>query len=214
MDVAVNPSDPSDVRHEFGPTLTNLLVPGILGALGAIFAATGLASTLWRRRPAGPDGPARSLRWVAVLFVAIGIVIGGVGAWLWSRGTALDWPEVEATVTDGTVIHVGSSSTGKGSSRPAYDIQVTFTYEVDGARVTSRTVSGDSNASRSTAEARLQAYPRGSHHLLRHRPDDPNVIRFEVTAFKERILPLALLLMGIVFAGLGVVAGTRLAKKP
>jgi hypothetical protein len=82
--------------------------------------------------------------------------------WLWSRGTALDWPEVEATVVDGTVIYVGSSST---------------------------------------------AYAPGSHHRVRHRPGDPNVVRFEVTAIKERILPIALLLMGVVFAGLGAVAG-------
>ncbi len=205
--VAVNPSDPNDIRYELGATLTNLLLPGILGALGAVFATVGAVSAFWRTRAATAGRQARSLRWAARLFVAIGILLGGSGAWLWSRGTALDWPEVEATVVDGTVIYVGSSSTGKGSSRPAYDIQVTFTYEVDGVRVTSRTVSGDSNASRSTAAARLEAYGPGLHHRVRHRPDDPNVVQFEVTAFKERILPIALLLMGVVFAGLGAVAG-------
>jgi Protein of unknown function (DUF3592) len=213
VEVAVNPADPDDIRYELGPTLTNLIVPGVLGALGAIFAAIGAVSAFWRRRAARADAGPRSLRWVSGLFVAIGIVVGGVGAWLWSRGTALDWPEVDATVVDGGVIYVGSSSTGKGSSRSAYDIQVTFTYQANGERVTSRTTSGDSNSSRSTAVARLQAYAPGSHHRVRHRPDDPNVVRFEVTAFKERMLPLALLLMGIVFAGLGAVAGKTLGTR-
>lgn len=207
VDVAVNPSDPDDVRHELGPTIANLMVPGILGVMGAIFAATGAASVLWRRRAASPAGPPRSLRWVAMLFVAIGVVVGSVGVWLWSLGTALDWPEVDATVVEATVIQVGSSSsTSKGPSRPAHDIQVTFAYVVDGVRIVSRTVSGDSNTSRSSAAARLGAYAPGSRHRVRHRPDDPNVVRFEVAAFKERILPLALLLMGLVFAGVGAIA--------
>lgn len=207
VDVAVNPSDPDDVRHELGPTLANLMVPGILGAMGAIFVATGAGSVLWRRRKAGPTGSPRSLRWVAALFVAIGIAVGTLGVWLWSRGTALDWPEVEATVVEATIVQVGSSSTSKGPSRPDYDIQVTFAYAVDGVRVVSRTVSGDSNASRSSAAARLGAYAPGSRHRVRHRPGDPNVVQFEVTAFKERVLPVALMLMGIVFVGIGVVTG-------
>jgi hypothetical protein len=209
LDVAVNPSDANDVRHELGPTLANLMVPGILGVLGSTFAVAGVVSAPWRRQTARADGSARSVQRVSGLFIAIGIVVGGVGAWLWSRGTALDWPEVEATVVDRTVIYVGSSSTGKGASRPAYDIQVTFAYEVGGVRVISRTVSGDSNTSRSKATERLRAYEPGSHHRVRHRPDDPNVVRFEVTAFKERVLPFALLLMGLVFAGFGLVAGGR-----
>jgi hypothetical protein len=213
VDVAVNPSDANDIRYELGPTRTNLILPGILGVLGAFFAIIGAVSAFRRPRAAGSDDTTRTARWVSGLFVAIGLVIGGVGAWLWSRGTALDWPEVDATVVDGRVIQVGSSSTGKGSSRPAYDIQVTFTYQVDGASVTSRTVSGDSNASRSSAEARLQAYAPGSHHRVRHRPDDPNVLRFEVTAFRERILPAALLIMGIVFAGIGTVTGKTLGTR-
>jgi hypothetical protein len=182
------------------------MVPGILGGLGVIFATTGVGSALWRGRAASPTDRAGSLRWVPGLFVAIGIVVGGIGAWLSTRGTALDWPEVDATVVDGTVVQVGSSSTRKRTSRPAYDIQVTFAYEAGGARVTSRTVSGDSDMSRSRAAERLRAYEPGSRHRVRHRPDDPNVMRFEVTAFKERVLPVALLLMGLVFAGVGGIA--------
>jgi hypothetical protein len=213
VDVAVNPSDPDDIRCELGPTLTNLIVPGILGALGAIFAVIGAVSAFYRTRAQQPTDTTRTVRWVSRVFVAIGIVIACAGAWLWSRGTALDWPEVDATVVDGRVIYVGSSSTGKGSSRPAYDIQVTFTYQAGGQRVTSRTVSGDSNASRSSAEARLLAYTPGSHHRVRHRPHDPNVVRFEVTAFRERVLSIALVLMGVLFAGIGGTVGRRLGTR-
>jgi hypothetical protein len=48
---------------------------------------------------------------------------------------------------------------------------------------------------------------------VRHRPDDPNVVRFEVTAFRERILPVVLLIMGIVFAGIGTVTGKTLGTR-
>lgn len=204
VDVAVNPSDAGDVRYELGPTPANLILPGILALMGTIFAVIGVATLLWRGR-SGAAGSARTLRWVAALFVAIGVGIGGLGAWLWSRGTALDWPEVEATVVDRAVIAVSSTSTGsKRPSRPAYDIQVTFAYEVGDVRVVSRTTSGHSGTSRTGADARLQHYEPGSRHRIRHRPGDPNVIRFEVTAFRERALPGGLLLMGVVFFGFGV----------
>ncbi len=202
--VAVNPADPGDVRHELGPTVTNLFLPGVLAFLGAIFAVCGLAPMMWRAREAGPDGSARTLRLVSALFVAIGVGLGGIGAWLWSQGTALDWPEVEATAVAGAVVAVDSTSAGKRTSRPAFDIQVTFAYDVDGVRITSRTMSGNSSSSRTGAEERLRAYERGSRHRIRHRPGDPNVIRFEVTAFRERILPAGLLLMGLVFLGFGI----------
>lgn len=203
--VAVNPADDRDVRHELGPTLTNAILPGILALMGAIFALTGVATMLWRRRP-GSAGSARTLRWVSALFIAIGLGTGALGGWLWSRGTAFDWPEVEATVVDGVVIQVASTTTRKGPSRPAYDIQVAFAFEAAGVHVTSRTTSGDSSASRAAAEGRLRRYQPGSRHRIRHRPGDPNVIRFEVSAFRERVLPVGLTLMGVVFLGFGVMA--------
>jgi hypothetical protein len=206
VDVAVNPSDPGDARYELGPTTTNLLLPGVLGGLGLSFAVVGLVTTL--RRPAAVvrGGSAARAQGVAGVLVAIGIGLAGIGVWLWSQGTALDWPEVEATVVDATVIDVPSSA--RGRNRPAYDIQVTFAYEVGGVPVTSRTASGNSTRSRAGAEARLAAYAPGSRHRIRHRPDDRNVIRFELSAFDEHMVPASLLLMGAVFAGFGVMIRT------
>ena len=207
VEVAVNPSAPDDLRYELGPTLTNLLLPGVLGGLGLSFALVGVVTTLKRPRAAAFDGSTPHVAWVSAVLLAIGVGLAGVGAWLWSLGTALDWPEVEATVVDATVIDAPSGS--RRRARPAYDIQVTFTYEADGARVTSRTASGDRSRSRAGAEARLAAYAPGSRHRIRRRPDDPNVIRFEVSAIQERIVPAALLLMGAVFGGFGAFMRNR-----
>jgi hypothetical protein len=75
---------------------------------------------------------------------------------------------------------------------------VTFAYAVGGTRYTSTTASGAST-SEGNAEARLGAYAPGSRHRIRHRPDDPNVIRFEVSAFRERVLAIAMAAMGLIF---------------
>lgn len=204
VEVAVNPAAPDDVRYALGPTLPNLLLPGILGVLGLVFALVGLVTTARRPPPAtaAAVGSAATVRWVSIVFLAIGVVLAAIGAWLWSLGTALDWPEVEATVVHAAVIDAPSSA--RSRTRPAYDIQVTFEYEVRGARLASRTASGHTTRGRASAEARLDAYAPGSRHRIRHRPDDPGVVRFEVSAFRERTIPAAMLLMGAVFAGFGV----------
>ena len=195
--VAVNPADRADVRYDLGPTLSNLLLPGLLGVFGAICLIAG--GLLWRRPAGSADAgsPQRGLRWARRLIAVIGAGTCGLASWLWLQGTALDWPEVDATVVDATVI--GFGSTGRTAPRPRYDIQVTFTFVVDGARVTSRTVSGDRSASRDEAGARLRAYEPGSRHRIRHRPGDPNVIRFEVSGWRERALPIGLAAMGLIF---------------
>lgn len=199
--VAINPSNSDDVRYELGPTATSLMLPGVLGGIGLLFSVVGIVVILRPTAAAGPVRSPRTLRWVSGVFMAVGIGVGSFGAWLLTLGTAVDWPEVEATVVDGTVIHV--SSTNRSPHRSFYDIQVTFAYEVNGVRVTSKTTSGHSNSSRERTVARLIAYAPGSRHMVRHRPDDPNVVRFEVTPFAERALPVALVLLGVVCLGFG-----------
>jgi hypothetical protein len=195
--VAVNPANRADVRYDLGPTLTNVLLPGLLGGFGAIFLLAG--GLVWRR-PAGAragEPSPQALRWVRLLFAAIGLGALGLAVWLWRQGTPLDWPEIEATVVDGAVINVRSGR--QTPPRPRYDIQVTFTFAVDGVPVTSRTVSGDSTTSRDEAVARLRTYQPGSRHRIRHRPGDPNVIRFDVSGWRERMLPVGLGAMGLIF---------------
>ncbi len=210
VEVAVNPADADDVRHELGATIANLILPGALAVLGAVFALVAALTTLWKERPTSTEHSAQTLRRVAGVFAAIGVACAAAGAWQWSAGTAADWPEVDATVVEGAVIRVSNSSSSP--SRPAYDVQVTFRYDANGATVTSRTTSGQVSWSRSAAEARLRAYPAGSRQRVRHRPDDANVVRFEVSALRERALAGALLLMGLAFVGFGVM--TRRLTRP
>jgi hypothetical protein len=146
-----------------------------------------------------PAAPVHLRRRVGYAFAAIGVGACGLGAWLWSLGTPLDWPEVEATVVESRVIQVRSTRRASQPSRPRYDIQVTFAYAVGGARFASTTASGDGTPSREAAEARLAAYVPGARHRIRHRPGDPNVIRFELSAIRERLLPIGLGAMGLVF---------------
>ena len=46
VSVAINPADASDVRHELGVTLLNVIVPAVLGLMGLFFL--GIA---WAARP-------------------------------------------------------------------------------------------------------------------------------------------------------------------
>jgi hypothetical protein len=205
LEVAVNPADRDDVRFELGATLTNLLLPGVLAFLGAIFALVGAVVAL-RPAPAA-SSPARSAatrRAVGYAFAAIGAIACAFGGWMWSLGTPLDWPEVDATVVDSRVIQVRSTRRASQPSRPRYDVQVTFAYAVGESRFTSTTASGDGTIGRDAAEARLSAYAPGSRHRIRHRPGDPNVIRFEVSALRERLLPIGLGAMGLVFLAFAI----------
>jgi hypothetical protein len=141
--------------------------------------------------------------WAGRVFAAVGVGAIGLGAWLWSLGTPLDWPEIEASVVEGRVIQVRSTRS-QSPPRPRYDIQVTFAYAIGDTRYTSTTTSGDTTTSRESAEERLGGYPPGSRHRIRHHPDDANVIRFEVSAFRERVLSLAMGAMGLVFLAFAV----------
>jgi hypothetical protein len=207
IEVAVNPERRDDVRFELGATLSNLILPGVLGLLGAVFALIGGVVAL-RPGAAALTAPAaassaHARRWAGRVFAVVGVGACGLGGWLWLLGTPLDWPEIEASVAEGRVIQVRSSRS-QSPPRPRYDIQVTFAFAVGDTRYTSTTTTGSGTTSRDSAEERLRAYVPGSRHRIRHRPDDPNVIRFEVSAFRERILPIAMGAMGLVFLAFAI----------
>lgn len=202
--VAVNPDNPNDVRYDLGASFANLILPGVLGGMGALFTGIGLF-TLLARQPSGSveTSPATLAR-VSLLFLAIGVLIASIGAWSFTRETPLSWPAADAAAVESRVIQGRSSSSRSGSSSPVYDIQVTFSYTVDGTPFRSQTASGSSSSSRATAEGRLAAYSPGSRHTIRYRPDDPNVIAFEVARSKVYVLPGALLAIGVVFLAFGL----------
>ena len=211
--VAVNPDDPTDVRYELGASFANLIVPGAIGGMGVLFTAIGLFTLLGRTPPAGSEASRGTIRWVSVLFIALGLVIGAIGAWLASGDTPLSWPAVDADVVESRIITSSSSSSRNRSSSTMYDIQVTFSYTVDGKPFTGQTVSGSSSSSRSRAEGRLATYAVGSRHSIRHRPNDPNVIQFEVSPFNVYLLPGGMLAMGAIFLFFGVLSRKFLPRR-
>jgi hypothetical protein len=204
--VAINPADGSDIRYELGASLLNLLVPGLLGALGLIFTIVGLV-TIRPRQASAPSAAqnAQALRRVAVTFTVIGAVLSGIGIWLFARDAAMlrEWPTVDGVVTDVALVTRMSRSQGGPSAR-LYDVQVTFGYVAGGKRYESQTTTGIASTSRDRAAALLKEYAQGTHHPIRHRPDDPNVIRFEVSRLNIFAAAVGLTLMGLVFLGFGL----------
>jgi uncharacterized protein DUF3592 len=205
--VAINPADASDLRYELGASLLNLLVPGILGTLGLVFTVVGLATLRPRKVSASsPAQSAQALRRVAVTFTIIGAVLVGIGIWLFARDAAMlrEWPTVDGEVTDVALVTRSSRSQGGPSSR-LYDVQVTFAYTSGGKRYESQTTTGVASTSRDRAATLLKQYAKGTHHPIRHRPDDPNVIRFDVSRLSIFAAAGGLTLMGLVFLGFGLV---------
>jgi hypothetical protein len=219
IDVAVNPGNPGDLRYDLTLSAENLIVPGVLGLLGAVFAAIG-ALTLRGRRARAPAQPwdvpvdagrvadqgARTARGVGLTFVLIGLLIAAIGAAMARSDLAMlrSWPQIEGRVVESHVVPVASrSSSRRGSNRPAYDTSVRFRYSVNDVTLENATTYG-TGTSRSNAEARARAYAPGTVHRIWYRPDDPNLIRFDLdNTFSVFVLSGAMVLMGAIFMGLG-----------
>jgi hypothetical protein len=224
--VAVNPDDPRDIRYEIGASLSTLIGPGVLGLLGVIFGGIGVGTLYWSARDARsparrqPKDDGRLWRRVGGAFGTIGLIVLTVGLWMvWSDAAMLrDWPSVEAEVVASSVVAAarsGSSGRRLGSST-MYDTQVTFRYEVAGRPFENATTYGISSSDPSYARNRAQTYAPGTRHTIRHRPGDPNIIRFDMdSTLAVFALAGGLTLMGLVFVGLGAAvykvfgAGTR-----
>jgi hypothetical protein len=225
VEVAINPADERDVRYELGATLTNLIGPGILGIMGLIFSGIGVG-TLARsgrpRRAASPADNARLTRRVAWIFAAIGAGLLGLGVWLVSLDVAMlrSWQPVDAESV--AVRPISSrSSVGNRPSQLLYDVQVTFRYEVDSTRFESQTTSGLASSSIGRRDELMKRFAPGTRHRIHHRPDDPNVIRYNLGwSFSTFALSGGMLVMGLVFLGFGILflwltpaAGQRCAKR-
>jgi len=213
LPVAVNPSNADDPKYEIGPTWHNLASTIALGLSCLFMWAIGfvaIAADRWISKPLKPQAaaPARGhdpmLGVAALVFGVLAVVLLGVGG-LINRSYAnrmRDWPQVNAEVLRSAVI---ATRTGNGNM---FDVGVAFAYDVNGQHYVSRTMSGMSRSSRSDAQAIADAYASGTRHLIRHRPDDPNVINFDTD---ETITNFLLQRGGIPFLiGLGFVGATIL----
>ena len=220
VSVAVNPGDANDLRYDLTLSLENLLVSGILGLLGLVFAAIGLiAGRPWRSRQLTWSGPAvvldpgliagdrnRVARRVGMLFVLIGAIIIAIGVLLLRSDLAMlrTWPQVDGRVLQSRVVAAAvSSSNRRGADRPSYDTSVTFRYVVNGVTLESTTAYGG-GTSRARAENRVRSYAPGTVHPVWYRPEDPRLIRFDLgNRVSVFFLSGGMLLMGAVFIGLG-----------
>lgn len=208
IQVAIDPEDASDVRYELGPTFTNMIAPGVMGALGLVCAAVGLWTLLRPRAtaPSSPEADHRLTRRVGWIFAAIGALILAIGVWTISLSLTMVRTWVPADAEAIAVRPISSrSSSGTRPSRPMYDVQVTFRYEVGGRKFESETVSGMSSSNESRRDELMKQFAPGTRHRIHHRPDDPNVIRYNLESyFSTFALSAGLVLMGLVFLAFGV----------
>jgi hypothetical protein len=208
VEVAINPADETDVRYELGATLTSLIGPAVLGLMGLVCSGIGAWTLARSRRP--PSAPAadnvRLTRRVALIFVAIGAGLLGLGGWMASLDVAMlrSWQPVEAEAVAVRPIS-GRSSVGNRPSQPVYDVQVTFRYDVGGTRFESQTTSGLATSSLGRRDELMKRFAPGTRHQIHHRPADPNVIRFNLGwSFTTFAASGGMMLMGLVFLGFGV----------
>jgi hypothetical protein len=223
--VAVNPADASDVRYDLAASVTNLVVPVAIGAMGLIFTAIGFFAV--RRGEIATDAPPpdpmvtaqrkrRDARLVGKIFVPVGILILLI-AFLIARADLQmlrTWPQTEGTVVQTRVVLTGSTSPRRGASRGVYDASVTFRYVVNGTPLEGTTTYG-SGTTREGAEKRAAQYASGSVHPIWYRPDDPRLFRFDFgSLFHIFVVPAALLGMALVFLTFGVVIWRSIGPAP
>ena len=219
VNVAVNPADPSDLRYDLTFSVENLLVTGVLGLLGLVFAGIGLIAgrsrlprESWGSAPLTldpgliRDDAGRVARRVGMAFVLIGAIIMAIGGLMVRSDLEMlrTWPSIEGRVLQSRVVPAAvSSSNRRGQNRPSYDTAVTFRYVVKDVTIESTTAYGGGTA-RAKAEARVQKYAPGTVHPIWYRPEDPRLIRFDLgDRLAVFFLPGGLLMMGVVFIALG-----------
>jgi hypothetical protein len=160
-----------------------------------------LKPSVSRPVPAGAAG--RVTRRVGWLFAFIGVGTLVLGAWLTWRGgtTAATWVAVDAESVAARPI---STMGGRRQGGPRYDVQVTFRYVAGGRPFESDTTSGMASASPQLRDERMAQFAPGSRHRIYHRPDDPNIIRYQPESFFGLFaLPAGMGLMGLLFLAFG-----------
>ena len=198
--VAVNPHNPEDVRYDLGVTVANMILPGVLGTLGVVFALVGAIAM--RRRPLIRD--ATALRMFPRIFVLIGLILSVIGGMMVRSDLAMlkGWPEIEGRVLESSVVAGGSTHSRRGGGKPTYDTAVKFRYVVNGVTYENQTRYGIGTTNRASAAARAEAYAPGTVHRIWHRPDDPNLIRFDLASkFSVFFLSGGIVVAGLVFMG-------------
>lgn len=149
-----------------------------------------------------------------LLVIIVGIIFAGAGIYMTVTGVSIirkarasvDWPAVAGRIT-GSEVKVHRSETGTGRkrrTRTSYKPAVMFAYKVEGVPYSSDKVifGSDSYDSRYKAEKVVNKYPAGTDVTVYYDPESPD---YAVLEPGMKSSSYAMLIMGIVFLGTGVI---------
>jgi hypothetical protein len=142
-----------------------------------------------------------------LIFCGVGVILLGVAGWSGNRQYTImtRWPTVEAEVVKSEVTHHQSQSSNEARTSDMYTTEVVFRYTLNGEEYVTPSTTGYSSSSYPEMKRKADAFPPGSHHVLRYNPSDPNDVRFNAGYnLGFFFLPLIMVTMGVVFTGIGV----------
>lgn len=217
LPLGVNPANPDDVAYELNWTFDVMLGPLVLSLLGTIFGGIGLLLVRGLRpRAGGTSAPLNPLRFVSPVFFAVGAGILLIGVLMFRSDAAMrsSWGTVTAEVVSSEVVRGGSGNIGgRSRNNPAFNARVLFRYSVNGRAYQNATTYGFMTSSGDFARDLTTTFSTGTRHDIRFRPDDPNIIRFDLDSWWSTFgLSASMIAMGVIFIGFGVMARLLLAS--
>lgn len=153
------------------------------------------------------EGSRSAFRWVGGIFMAVGLVLLGIGGWVGHRQFTIlkSWPTVEAEVTKSRVTDYLSHDSDHNRDTTMYQVEVEFQYAIDGKQFLTPSTPGYSNSDYPSMKRIADSFGPGTRHIIRYNPADPNDIRMNAGYnFGFFFLPILMGGMGIVFTGIGV----------
>lgn len=211
LPLGVNPANPDDVAYELDWTFGAMVGPLALGLLGAIFAGIGVfVARLSRPRAGPPSLSLNPLRLISPAFLSIGLVILVIGVLMFRSDAAMrsSWGTIRADVVSAEVV-TGSmnGTTGRTRNNPGYNVRVRFRYSLNGRSFENATTYGFSTSSEEFVRNLTTLFAPGSQHDIRYRPDDPNIIRFDLDSWWSTFgLSVGMIGMGTMFLAFGLMA--------
>jgi len=125
-----------------------------------------------------PDRSKRDTRAFCGLFMVIGVIAIGCGAWTFLRSLRCEhWPTTEGVVE---AAEIGVQSGSDSDSGDTYSANVSYNYQVAGIRYEgTRLAFGAMSASSDYAQGILSRYPVGKKVLVHYAPDHPELAVLE-----------------------------------
>ena len=203
--IRYDPRRPEKIVANAGYTLDFFRRPFQVVGMGAIVLFLAWWLVLRSRAPARKLSPAQTWRAAGAIIGAVGTLFLAIGSWkAYSDYRVMKtWPAADAQVANNRIRHYRTSgSRNNPNGVDHYEVIVEFRYTADGKDFVSP--SSEDFSSPQDAEQERARYAAGSRHEIRHNPEDPNEIRFDVnpadfSVAKECIFPG----IGLLFAAIG-----------